>query len=88
MQTLKDKNILIIGTIGGIGSRTAKLLAGSGTKLFLTGRNSEKPHTVAALLSPRCCPNTAYLLVGTNTDNRGKKFSRIQRCLMSVCYYV
>ena len=48
MQTLKDKNILIIGATGGIGSRTAKLLAGSGAKLFLTGRNSEKLQAVAA----------------------------------------
>ena len=47
MQTLKDKNILVIGATGGIGSRTAKLLASSGAKLFLTGRNSEKLETVA-----------------------------------------
>ena len=48
MQTLKDKHILIIGATGGIGSRTAKLLAGSGTKLFLTGKNAEKLQAVAA----------------------------------------
>ncbi|MGZ8236469.1 MAG: SDR family oxidoreductase [Methylobacter sp.] len=48
MQTLKDKNILVIGATGGIGSRTAKLLAGSGAKLFLTGRNKEKLQAVAA----------------------------------------
>jgi short-subunit dehydrogenase len=47
MQTLKDKHILVIGATGGIGSRTAKLLAGSGAKLFLTGRNSEKLKAVA-----------------------------------------
>ncbi len=48
MQTLKDKHILVIGATGGIGSRTAKLLAGSGAKLFLTGRNAEKLQAVAA----------------------------------------
>jgi short-subunit dehydrogenase len=47
MQTLKDKNILVFGATGGIGSRTAKLLAGSGAKLFLTGRNIEKLQAVA-----------------------------------------
>ena len=47
MQTLKDKNILVIGATGGIGSRTAKSLAGSGAKLFLTGRNAEKLEAVA-----------------------------------------
>jgi NAD(P)-dependent dehydrogenase (short-subunit alcohol dehydrogenase family) len=34
MQPLKDKNILVIGATGGIGSQTSKLLAGSGAKLF------------------------------------------------------
>ena len=48
MQTLKDKNILVIGATGGIGSRTAKLLADSGANLFLTGRNREKLQAVAA----------------------------------------
>ena len=48
MQTLKDKNILVIGATGGIGSRTVKLLADSGANLFLTGRNREKLQAVAA----------------------------------------
>lgn len=47
METLKDKNVLIIAATGGIGSNTAKLLAGSGAKLFLTGRNAEKLASVA-----------------------------------------
>jgi len=47
MQSLKDKNILLIGASGGIGSRTARLLAGSGAKLFLTGRNVEKLRVLA-----------------------------------------
>ena len=48
MQTLKDKNILVIGATGGIGSRAAKLLAGSGAKLFLTGRNKYSLQEVAS----------------------------------------
>jgi short-subunit dehydrogenase len=47
METLKGKNILLIGATGGIGSATAKLLAGSGATLFLTGRNETKLHEVA-----------------------------------------
>jgi len=47
METLKDKNILVIGATGGIGSRTAKLLAGSGAKLFLTGRKNDILQSVA-----------------------------------------
>ena len=42
MEPVKGKNILIIGATGGIGSRTAKLLAGSDANVFLAGRNPEK----------------------------------------------
>jgi short-subunit dehydrogenase len=47
METLKGKNVLLIGATGGIGSATAKLLAGSGASLFLTGRNESKLRQVA-----------------------------------------
>ncbi|UOA09479.1 SDR family oxidoreductase [Methylobacter sp. S3L5C] len=48
MQILKDKNVLIVGATGSIGSKTAALLAGSGAHLFLAGRNKEQLETVAA----------------------------------------
>lgn len=48
MEPLKGKHVLVIGATGGIGSKTAQLLAGSGAKLFLAGRNSEKLAAVAA----------------------------------------
>jgi short-subunit dehydrogenase len=47
METLKGKNILLLGATGGIGSITASLLATSGASLFLTGRNEEKLKTLA-----------------------------------------
>ncbi len=47
MESVKDKNILIIGATGGIGSKTAKLLAGSGANLFLAARNKEKLQSLA-----------------------------------------
>ncbi len=47
METLNGKNVLVIGATGGIGSKTVKLLAGSGAKLFLAGRNVEKLQQVA-----------------------------------------
>lgn len=47
METLNGKNILIVGATGGIGSGVARLLAGSGAKLFLAGRNAEKLQQVA-----------------------------------------
>lgn len=48
MESLKGKNVLIIGATGGIGSKTAKLLAGSGANLFLAARNKEKLQSLAA----------------------------------------
>lgn len=48
MESLKGKNVLVIGATGGIGSGTAKLLAGSGANVFLTGRNADKLALVAA----------------------------------------
>ncbi len=47
METLIGKNILVVGATGGIGSSTAKLLAGSGASLFLAGRNEAKLQEVA-----------------------------------------
>lgn len=49
METLKDKHVLLIGATGGIGSITAKLLAGSGAKLFLAARSAAKLAVVAAV---------------------------------------
>ncbi len=47
MEILKDKNVLLIGATGGIGSKTAKLIAGSGANLFITGRNEVRLKEVA-----------------------------------------
>lgn len=51
MESVKNKNVLIIGATGGIGSKTAKLLAGSGANLFLAARNKEKLAVLATELS-------------------------------------
>lgn len=48
MESLKGKHVLITGATGGIGSAVAKLLAASGAKVFLTGRNKEQLSAVAA----------------------------------------
>ena len=47
MEILKGKNVLVVGATGGIGSRAAKLISGSGATVFLTGRNSSKLNDVA-----------------------------------------
>lgn len=51
MESVKGKNILLVGATGSIGSRAAKLLVGSGANLFLAGRNPEKLATVADQIS-------------------------------------
>ena len=47
METRKGKYGLITGAGGGIGSKVAKLLAGSGANLFLAGRSIEKLQATA-----------------------------------------
>ncbi len=42
MESIKDKNVLIVGVTGGIGRNTAKLLKQSGANLFLTARDASK----------------------------------------------
>ncbi|MBC7933735.1 MAG: SDR family oxidoreductase [Rhizobacter sp.] len=48
MENIKGKNILLIGATGGIGAKTAKLLASGGANVFLSGRNEAKLAAVAA----------------------------------------
>jgi len=47
METLKGKNVLVIGASGGIGGKLTKLLNTSGANVFITGRSAEKLATVA-----------------------------------------
>ena len=47
MESLKGKNVLLVGATGGIGAKVAQLLAGSGASVFLTGRNVDKLQEVA-----------------------------------------
>ena len=47
METLKGKNILIVGATGGIGSQSAKLLIGAGANVFLTGRDETRLQQLA-----------------------------------------
>ncbi|MES2773690.1 MAG: SDR family oxidoreductase [Bacteroidota bacterium] len=51
MESIKGKNILIIGATGGVGSGTAKLLSAAGATLFITGRNKEKLQAIGNDLS-------------------------------------
>jgi NAD(P)-dependent dehydrogenase (short-subunit alcohol dehydrogenase family) len=50
MESLKGKKVLITGATGGIGKQTAKMLAGSGAVVHLSGRSPEKLRAIAAQL--------------------------------------
>ena len=50
MESLRDKNVLIIGATGGIGAATTRLLKQSGAVLFLAARDRTKLETLAAEL--------------------------------------
>ncbi len=47
MESLKAKNVLVVGATGGIGSKLVKLLNTSGASVFMTGRNLEKLKIIA-----------------------------------------
>ena len=57
METIKNKNILVIGATGGIGSEVVKLLKSSGANLFITGRNEIKLNQLATQyqIDESCC---------------------------------
>jgi NADP-dependent 3-hydroxy acid dehydrogenase YdfG len=47
MELLQNKNVLVAGATGGIGSELIKLLVSSKAVVFLTGRNQEKLSSIA-----------------------------------------
>jgi NADP-dependent 3-hydroxy acid dehydrogenase YdfG len=47
MESVKGKNVLIVGATGGIGSKLVKLLCGSGANVYITGRNANRLDEVA-----------------------------------------
>jgi len=47
MESVKGKNVLVVGATGGIGAATVKLLIGSGANVFISGRNAQKLNEVA-----------------------------------------
>lgn len=47
MEVLNNKNVLIVGATGGIGSETTRLVKDNKANVFITGRDSEKLKEVA-----------------------------------------
>lgn len=51
METIKGKNILLLGATGGIGGKTAKILVSGGANIFLCARDRQKLDTLAKELN-------------------------------------
>ncbi len=51
MESIKGKNILVVGATGGVGSRAAKLLVAGGANVFVTGRNADKLNAIGTELN-------------------------------------
>jgi short-subunit dehydrogenase len=75
METIKGKNILVVGATGGIGSDLSKLLTSSGAKLFLAGRNAEKLRDVAATC--QVLPDHIFEIDITNEDQVRQMASKL-----------
>lgn len=50
MESIKGKEVILMGATGGIGKQAAKMLAGSGARLTIAGRNSERLEALRAEL--------------------------------------
>jgi NADP-dependent 3-hydroxy acid dehydrogenase YdfG len=70
METIKDKNVLIVGATGGIGKATALLLKQSGANLFLCSTNPEK---LSALAQELQLPSQQTFLLDITDANAVKK---------------
>ncbi len=66
MEIIANKNVLIVGATGGIGSEAARLLKSSGAKVFIAGRNVAKLNELAHALSIDA--ENAFPLDITNAD--------------------
>ncbi|MEM8523452.1 MAG: SDR family NAD(P)-dependent oxidoreductase [Bacteroidota bacterium] len=51
MESLQNKNVLIVGATGGIGEETARLINNNKANVFLTGRHQNKLQSIASKLS-------------------------------------
>lgn len=51
METLKGKQVIIVGATGGIGAHSAKLIHGSGAIVYITGRDAQKLNQLSAELA-------------------------------------
>jgi short-subunit dehydrogenase len=66
MESLKGKNVLVVGATGGIGSRVAKMMVSSGAHVFIAGRNASK---LAALQAELKLPAAQCLAIDVTEES-------------------
>jgi len=78
MESVKGKNVLLAGATGGIGAATARLLAGSGARLFITGRNSQKLEALASELKlPASQVFAGDISVGATVQDLKEQYTQV-----------
>lgn len=73
MESLRGKNVLVVGATGDIGFHTAKLLQGSGANLFLTGRDSALLNNYADQLG---LSGDHYLAIDLSQADAGERLAK------------
>jgi len=71
-DALKGEHVLVTGATGGIGSETAKVLAGMGASITLTGRRKNKLEDLAAEIH-ETTPDTDIYTYAADLGNRGER---------------
>ncbi|MCP2035643.1 NAD(P)-dependent dehydrogenase (short-subunit alcohol dehydrogenase family) [Planomicrobium sp. HSC-17F08] len=72
-DSLKQKHVLITGATGGIGYETAKVLAGMGARLTITGRNEEKLLELKQELIPLAGEENIFVKKADLTDQASRE---------------
>ncbi|QDY45937.1 SDR family oxidoreductase [Planococcus glaciei] len=72
-DSLKQKHVLITGATGGIGYETAKVLAGMGARLTVTGRNEEKLLELKRELTPLSGEENIFVKTADLTDQASRE---------------
>lgn len=82
MELIKDKNVLIVGATGGIGSHTAKLLKQSGANLYLAARDINKLKAIANEIG--IAENKLYQLDVRNSEDVNELAEHIHQQISSI----
>ncbi|MDO5145914.1 MAG: SDR family NAD(P)-dependent oxidoreductase [Eubacteriales bacterium] len=70
---LKNKNVLVTGSTGGVGKAAAELFAQEGANVIISGRNQEKAQKIAAEISTRYSVETIAVAADLSRENEAER---------------